>query len=61
MDNSPIDPNNAPAPVVADTIQSLSGHNEGELLADGTTVKGDYDTAGKLVGWHKEPATEGTI
>lgn len=42
-------------------LKSLSGHDEGEKLADGTTVKGDYDESGKLIGWHKVPATEVTI
>jgi hypothetical protein len=40
-------------------IKQLSGHEEGEQLADGSVVRADRDQAGTLVGWHKETgATE---
>lgn len=42
------------------TVKSLSGYQEGTVLADGSVVVGDYDTNGKLVGWHKQaPAPKG--
>lgn len=40
------------------TVKDLSGFEEGTVLEDGETVVGSYDDDGKLVGWHKQPATE---
>lgn len=60
MDTQPTPPTDA-TPEVPRTVKQLSGHDDGEKLLDGTTVKGDYDANGNVIGWHKEPATEVTI
>lgn len=61
MDNT--QPTQVPDPAPAEaTVLSLSGFNEGDKLPDGSIVRGDFDQAGKVIGWHKEaPATEEQI
>lgn len=52
---APADQPVAAAAPAEPTVKSLSGFDEGEVLPDGDVVKGSYDEAGKLIGWHKEP------
>lgn len=42
-----------------DPMIALSGYAEGTVLPDGEVVRGDRDSAGNLIGWHKEPAAAG--
>lgn len=49
----------APQEPTQPTVKSLSGFDEGAVLADGSVIKGDYDDSGVLIGWHKEMPAEG--
>lgn len=49
----------SPSQPEAPTVKSLSGFDEGTVLSTGETVKGTYNDAGILIGWHKESPAGG--
>ncbi|MBS4040408.1 MAG: hypothetical protein KGZ81_07395 [Flavobacteriales bacterium] len=49
-----------PAHETTSDIKKLSGFNDGqEIVCEGVKyiIKGDFDSEGKLIGWHKELVT----
>lgn len=50
----------SPSQPAAPTVKSLSGFDEGTVLAGGEVVKGSYDDKGVLIGWYKEAPAGGT-
>lgn len=54
MPTDPQEPTSIETTDVVPTVESLAGVSENTEVKNGEIVVGDYDTDGKLIGWHKE-------